>query len=584
MNILALQTGQYEHFSSAVEQAVVRYPDARLTGLIKADDLERARISKLFKEIIQIQDDGPLRTLYKLGVTSFDYCLVPFEDRFGIQYWTFRSIPIRLGIHHIGSYNRLHRFKEAPLAIWILESLFVNTVARAIVLVMCFGKRVWWRLRRNLSIAVLFVLAGLALLLRGLASLGLHPVKWVIEKRLPTGRRRVVLHIPSLGLGGAQRQLAIFLERIDRSLWDVEVVTVDALDKFFEPTIREQNITIHYLNPHCQLYEVGLVWQLVRYLYRRPCHVLHSWLHFSVAIGAVAGTLVGIARIIGSIRSEQPARFPWFFPPWQRAIDIVTAPLQTVIIANSNAVRHENQQWAFLPERKMVTIYNGINVQDIRPLLPEQERQLREELHLPQGTPVVGIVGRLSPEKDHITFLRAARFVIDVMPTAVFVVVGGGPLHDAIRAEIAALGLEGCVVMTGERRDVLYLIQLMDILVLTSTSEGLPNVLLEAAVCGVPTVTCAAGGASEVVVHGETGFVVPCKDPRSVADRVLDLIRDRALRQKFIDAAKARTRILFSAERFAASVEGCYCEQYGRTYQQDNKRKNTHVAVEHPHD
>ena len=513
MNVLALQTGGYEHFSAAVQEAVVRYPHAKVTALIKPADVERAMDTMLFNEILQIQDNGPLQTLYLLGATSFDYCLVPFEDRFGIQYWTFRSIPIRLRIHHIASYNRLRRFKELPLVIWVFESILVNTVARAAFVGICFCRRVWWRLRRNLSIAGLFILAGLALLFRGLASLGLHPFKWRVEKRLPAGRRRLVLHIPSLGLGGAQRQLAIFLEQIDRSRWDVEVVTVDALDKFFEPTIRDLNVPIHYLNPHYQLYEVGLVWQLVRYLYRNPCHVLHSWLHFSVAIGAVGGAIVGISRIIGSIRSERPARFPWFFPPWQRAIDIVTAPLQTLVIANSNAVRDENQKWALLPDRKMVTIYNGIDLRQIKVLLPEQEWQLREQFNFPQETPVVGIVGRLSPEKDHVTFLQAARLISDEMPTARFLIVGDGPLTDLIRAEVVALGLDVHVVMTGERRDVLDLIQFMDVLVLTSTSEGLPNVLLEGAACGVPAVTSAAGGATEVVVNGETGFVVPCKDP-----------------------------------------------------------------------
>ncbi len=580
MNILALQTGRYEHFSSAVEEAVARYRQAKVTALIKPGDLERASDSGLFSTLLPIQNEGPIQTLYARGAISFDYCLVPFEDRFGIQYWTFRSIPIRLRIRHVASYNRLRRFKESRLALWIVESLFVNTVVRAAFVGICLCRRVWWRLRRNVSVAGLFVLAGVALLFRGLASLDLHPVKWSVEKRLPAGRRRVVLHIPSLGLGGAQRQLAVFLERIDRSQWDVEVVTADAVDKFFEPIIRDLNVPIHYLNPHCQLYEVGLVWQLVRYLYRNPCHVLHSWLHFSVATGAIAGALVGISRIIGSIRSERPARFPWFYPVWQRAIDIITAPMQTLVIANANAVRRENHEWALLPDHKMVTIYNGIDLQRIQPLLPEQERRLRAELGFPQGTPVVGIVGRLHLEKDHLTFLRAARLVSDEMPTAAFVIVGGGPLHAAISAEIAALGLEGRVIMTGERRDVLALIQLMDVLVLTSITEGLPNVLLEAAASGVPIVTSAAGGASEVVVDGETGFVVPCRDSRSVAERVLELIRERSVRGKFIDAARRRVHAIFSADRFAAAVQGCYMGDHGNTFPQEAARKITRVAAE----
>ena len=134
--------------------------------------------------------------------------------------------------------------------------------------------------------------------------------------------------------------------------------------------------------------------------------------------------------------------------------------------------------------------------------------------------------------------------------------------------------------MTGERRDVLALIQLMDVLVLTSITEGLPNVLLEAAASGVPIVTSAAGGASEVVVDGETGFVVPCRDSRSVADRVLELIRERSLRRKFIDAARRRVRAMFTADRFAAAVQACYMEQQSSICPQEAAREITRVAAE----
>jgi glycosyltransferase involved in cell wall biosynthesis len=529
-------------------------------------DVDRARNSHLFHEVLPMQDDGsPERPLLH-DARSFDWCLVPFEDRVGIHYWNFRWIPIRLQIPRIVSYNRLRRLTERGRAGWIAETMFVNSVVRAAYTAVCLGRRAWWRVRRHVSVAGLFGLAALALMFHGLGSLGCHPLKPITARRLPTGRKKLVLHIPSLGLGGAQRQLAIFLDQLDRSRWDVEVVTVDAVDKFFEPAVRSIGVSIHYLSPHRQLYEVGLVWQLVRYLYRNPCHVLHSWLHFSAATGAISGTLVGIPVIIGSIRSGRPARFPWFYPPWQRGIDIMTAPLQTLVIANSEAVREENREWALMPDRKMVTIYNGIDTRPIQTLLPQEERRLREELGFSEATPVVGMVGRLHLEKDHATFLRAARLVNVEMPTVAFLIVGGGPLHDVIKTEISTFGLEDRVVMTGERRDVLSLIQLMDVLVLTSTTEGLPNVLLEAAACGVPVVTTDAGGAAEVVADGETGFVARCYDHRSIAGGIVKLMRDRSLRRRLGDAARVRMQALFSADRFAAAVQACYVGQYSNEH------------------
>jgi glycosyltransferase involved in cell wall biosynthesis len=556
-----------------VGEALVRYPAARITGFIKPADFDHLRDSKLFHELVPMQDDNSLEPLLPHGTRPFDLCLVPFEDRVGIHYWTFRLIPLRLQIPRIASYNGLRRLTERGHPAWIAETLFVNTVFRAAYAVMCLCRRAWWRVRRNVSVAGLFSLAAVALMLHGLGSLGLNPIKLLTARRLPTGRKKLVLHIPSLGLGGAQRQLAIFLEQMDRSQWDVEVVTVDAVDKFFEPAVRSLGVSIHYLSPHCQLYEVGLVWQLVRYLYRNPCHVLHSWLHFSAATGAISGTFVGIPGIIGSIRSGRPDRFPWFYPPWQRGIDIMTAPLQTLVIANSEAVRAENQKWALMPDRKMVTIYNGIDTRPIQTLLPEEERRLREEFGVSQARAIVGIVGRLHLEKDHATFLRAARLVNDQMPTVAFLIVGGGPLHDVIRAEISALGLQDRVVMTGERQDVLALIQLMDVLVLTSTTEGLPNVLLEAAACGVPVVTTDAGGAAEVVADGETGFVARCHDHSGIAGWIVKLMRDRSLRRRFGNAARVRVQAMFSADRFAAAVQACYDGRYADEHRQQMNRR-----------
>ena len=104
-------------------------------------------------------------------------------------------------------------------------------------------------LKRRLDLVGLFGLAGIALVVGGLKALGLHPLRLMLARRLPTARRRVVLFIPSLGLGGAQRQLVCFLKHLDRNRWDPELVTLDVPDKFFEPEIRAPAVPFTYLNP-----------------------------------------------------------------------------------------------------------------------------------------------------------------------------------------------------------------------------------------------------------------------------------------------------------------------------------------------
>jgi glycosyltransferase involved in cell wall biosynthesis len=559
MRILALQSGRFEHFLSAVKAVAARDPDSAFVGLVPEPYLASARATGLFEALHPLP--APLGRTASLPIwgSRFDACLIPFEDRLGVYYWTFRWVPIRHGIPRILSYDRRGWLREWSRRDWLLNTLAICLVIRAIHEP---GLRAWNWLRPHLDVAALFGLAAAALLLSTPRAVGRMCGGGGDRAGGPTPRR-LVLFIPSLGVGGAQRQLVSFIAHLDRNKWDLELVMLDMPDKFFEPEVRALDVPIRYLNPKGDFWKAGAVWRLAAHLREYPCHVLHSWLHYAAALGAIAGSLAGVPTIVGSLRSERPGRFPWFYPKWQRAIDILTAPLQTYLIANSHAVRDENRRWALIPRRKLITIYNGIDV--ARTHVPDRDRvqRLRRELGLPPGAPIVGIVGRLFPEKDHATFLRAARLVADARPDARFLIVGDGVLRDWVETEIKRLGLDGRVQVLGSRADALALIRLMDVYVLTSVSEGFPNVLLEAAVAGTPVVTTAAGGAAEVVVDGVTGFVVPCGNGGAVARRVLDLLDDQALRRRLADAARDRVMSRFSANRIAAAIEESYTRHAG---------------------
>ena len=383
--------------------------------------------------------------------------------------------------------------------------LYPLLLVRAVIL------RVWYRGRTYIDVAALFALAGVACLFRGISKLFTGKSR-LADGGISSGDQRVILFIPSLGMGGAQRQLLSYLRHMDRTRWKPEVVTINTLDSFFVEEFESLGVPVTFFKSGCRLEHIGVVWQLVRYLRARPCTVLHSWLHYAVALGAIAGGLVGVPVVVGSLRSERPGRFPWFYPKWQRAIDVLSGPLQTTIIANSRAVQEDNRRWAFFPNDKLVTIYNGIETNGF-PFLDDAEKaQLKAKLGLPPHDGVVGIVGRLFPEKDHTTFLAAAQRVLQTMGKADVSYCGDGSLRSWVESEIKRRGMMDRVLVLGERRDAKQIMQILDVLVLTSVSEGLPNVLLEGAVAGVATVTTAAGGAAEVVIDGETGYIAPCGD------------------------------------------------------------------------
>jgi glycosyltransferase involved in cell wall biosynthesis len=557
MRMLVIQSGEFEDVLAAAQAGARRYSPAELVALVKAPDAPRAGAAGLFTAVHPLPDAPGDVVGMDLWKTPFDLCLVPFDDALGIYHFTARRIPISQDIRTIVSCNRRGRLREYGRLGWLVNTAVICLGLRALHAPLAWA----WKLmpRRGLDMAALHVLALAALPLGWLKARHAHPLDRAVARRLSQGRRRVSFLIPTMGLGGAQRQLLAVLKHLDRTQWEPELLMLDDPDKFFDPEVRELGVPITYLNDRRRGYwMLPVTWRIFRHLRGRPCHVLHGWLHYAAAWGAIAGTLAGIPVIVGSLRSERPARMPWFFSRWQRGLDILTAPLQTCLIANSDAVRREHRQWAFVPDRKFRTIYNGIGVNGVPAADGVQRARLRTELRLPPEAPCIGTIGRLSPEKDHVTFLRAARLILAGKPEARFLIAGSGPLRAAVESEVARLGLDGRVLLLGDRKDVRELLGLMDVFVLTSTTEGLPNTLLEAAAAGVPAVTTAAGGAVEVVVDGETGFVVPCGDADAVAGRVLLLLDDPALRKQCAEAGRERMRACFSVERMVAAVERCY--------------------------
>jgi glycosyltransferase involved in cell wall biosynthesis len=167
-------------------------------------------------------------------------------------------------------------------------------------------------------------------------------------------------------------------------------------------------------------------------------------------------------------------------------------------------------------------------------------------------TRLIGAAGRLSPEKGFSVLIAAAERVLRREPSVGFLLFGEGRCREELREQIKAAGLSGSFVLSGFRPDLDRFVPLLDLLVLPSFTEGLPNVVLEAFAAGIPVVATAVGGTPELVVDGASGFLVPPGDPDVLAERILnalaseDRLRDMGLHgrqqvvEQFTFAAQAR--------------------------------------------
>lgn len=186
-------------------------------------------------------------------------------------------------------------------------------------------------------------------------------------------------------------------------------------------------------------------------------------------------------------------------------------------------------------------------------------RRVRAELGLAEGTPLVGVVGRLVRDKGQDIFLRAAAEILERRPDARFVLAGTGRIERELRSLASSLGLDPAVRFLGFRDDVPEITAALTVSVLPSVDcDASSAVLKEALACGVPAVATDIGGAAEILRDGVTGRIVPAGDPHRLAEAVLDLLADPGRAREMGRAGSGEVAARFTPERLAAETLSVY--------------------------
>ena len=207
------------------------------------------------------------------------------------------------------------------------------------------------------------------------------------------------------------------------------------------------------------------------------------------------------------------------------------------------------------PLPKIQTIRNGV---DLARFGRVSRFAAREVLGLPPGEPVIGTMGRLVPVKDQASLLEAVRLLNDQGLQPTVIIAGEGPLRSDLEAQATAAGLIDRVKFLGHRPDPEVVMAALDVFVLPSISEGLPNTVLEAMASGLPVVVTRVGGVDELLEHGVTGFLVPPREPNALARTLGTLLRDGALQRSTGTAARIRAETEFALSAMIRRYEALY--------------------------
>lgn len=300
-------------------------------------------------------------------------------------------------------------------------------------------------------------------------------------------------------------------------------------------------------------FDPGLIFRLARLLKRERVVICHSHNYLAQVYSTVASRL---SRTPVTVHTQHGMAWLYRRKRWIKRRFLSYIADKTITV--STGARDAYIRSLRLPSHKVAVVPNGVDLTLFRSR-PEAVMK-REEIGLKNGDMVVGTVARLSPEKDHFNLLRAFSLVTSSRGNVKLLLVGDGPMRDKLKEMVRASGLMDKVVFLGNRRDVPELLNVIDIFVLPSLTEGLSMALLEAMATGKPIVATNVGGNPEIVMDGETGIIAPPRDPENMAGALLKILSNRELAREMGRKGRERVEKEFSLEKMTRGYEAIYEE------------------------
>ena len=368
-------------------------------------------------------------------------------------------------------------------------------------------------------------------------------------RRLREELARILFVIPTLRYGGTQSHLALLTKGLDRTKYSLTVCCVRSLG----PMVREfqkSEIPVVCMDVN-SVYNPLIAGKLERFLKSNQVDILHTYLFGFDLLTNMAARRRGIPIVISN-RTE--------LATWKkvhhRSIQRLANRFVDKIVANCEAVKSFCSRQEGLSPSKIVTIHNGVDLKRFDGMAGGDTK--KGELGLAKGGPVVGMVANFDEVKGHRYLVKAMPWIRRAAGPVHFLFVGDGPVRRRIQDLAQREESSSSVIFTGFRRDIPEMISSMDVLVLPSLQEGFPNVILEAMAMGKPVVATSSGGARELVIDGETGLLVPPRQPQALADRLVFLLTNRQRAKAMGIAGRRRVEKDFSLHRMVRNYEKLY--------------------------
>lgn len=284
-------------------------------------------------------------------------------------------------------------------------------------------------------------------------------------------------------------------------------------------------------------YDVSQIFKLVKLIHNERIDIVQTTLFYADVIGTYAAKLAGIRHILSWEAVTQPYSLKHLYAyrlasKWFSLSIAVSHAIEKQVVIN----RH-------VSSKKACTIQYGV---DVNLFSPAKEQWLKRELGIKNNKVLIGTVARLTEQKGHRYLISAIPEILKDHPDVHFILIGDGPLREDLSKLASSLNVNSSVCFLGFRNDIPELLQNLDLFVLPSLYEGLPNVVLEAMASGLPVIATAVDGTPEAVLNGETGMLVPACQSEALSTAINAILSDPQKMKNMGKAGRKRVERHFS--------------------------------------
>jgi glycosyltransferase involved in cell wall biosynthesis len=361
-----------------------------------------------------------------------------------------------------------------------------------------------------------------------------------------------LLHITfDMGIGGTEQVISNLIESVDKSKIKVSILCLEHPLGPLGKILKEKGYQVDTI-PRKKGFDLKLIFKIRRYLIKHKINVIHCHQYTPWVYGVFGSFFIHDIKVIFT---EHGRFYPDQSSFKRRIVNPFLVAMTDHIIAISEATKKALIEYEFIPASKIKVIYNGINsmIVDSHKLL-----SIKQDLNIPDNAVILGTIARLDPIKNHKLLISAFYEIHKSYPNTLLIIVGDGETRSYLEKLTEELGLTEKVLFMGYKTNPAEYLQLMDIFLLPSLSEGTSITLLESMSLAKACIVTNVGGNPEIIENHVSGIVTPSNDKSKLVESISLLLKDENLRERIGTACRERFSKNFSVNSMIKKYQEIY--------------------------